>query len=150
MSFISRIRDMAQQGAQQGQSMFSRFKNGPFADASMAACALIAAADGMIEPEEKRKTAAFIGSNPNLKDFDSNDLQKKFLKYADQVTADFDMGKIGLMQTIGKVKKPEEARAVVQLACLIGAADGDFDDKEKAVVREICHALSIQPSEFGL
>ncbi|WP_344397695.1 TerB family tellurite resistance protein, partial [Actinomadura alba] len=29
-------------------------------------------------------------------------------------------------------------------------ADGNFDDAEKAVVREACHAVGLSPTEFDL
>ena len=32
----------------------------------------------------------------------------------------------------------------------IGKADGDFDDDEKAVVREICGELRNDPGQFGI
>ena len=40
-----------------------KYKSKDFAKASMAMCALIAAADGTITADERRKTAGFIGSN---------------------------------------------------------------------------------------
>ncbi|MGP4022500.1 TerB family tellurite resistance protein [Actinomadura sp. 3N407] len=36
------------------------------------------------------------------------------------------------------------------MGIVIGGADGDFDDNEKAVVREACHAVGLPPAEFEL
>ena len=52
-----------------------------FAKASMAMCALIAAADGTITAEERRKTASFITSNDALSVFPAADLQGHFEFY---------------------------------------------------------------------
>ncbi|SMB97669.1 tellurite resistance TerB family protein [Deinococcus hopiensis] len=150
MSFLNRLKDMAQQSLKEGQDAFSRFNNQVFADAAMAACALIGAADGTIDQQERSKTSSFIGSSDKLKAFDVTRLRSKYDEYCDKVTRDFDFGKIELMQVIGKLKKPEEKRAVVQLAMLIAGADGTFDEKERLVVRDISNALSLDPGEFGV
>ena len=54
------------------------------------------------------------------------------------------------MQAIGRVKKPEEARLLVRVCCMIGAADGNFDDKERALVTDICRELELNPKDFDL
>ncbi len=143
---------------QQAQSMQSTLvakkndlKSGAFRDAAMAMCALIAAADGNIDPEERRKVAALIGTNEVLQNFPADQLQAKFSEYCDKLTRDFDFGKVSIIQEIAKVKKKDnEARAVIQIGIIIGGADGNFDESEKKAVRDACHAVGIAPSEFDL
>ena len=126
-------------------------KSGAFRDAAMAICALIAAADGSVDAEERRKVAALISSNEVLQNFPADQLQTIFNGYCDKLTADFDFGKVAVIQDIGKVKKKDsEARAVIQIGIIIGGADGNFDEAEKKAVREACHAVGISPSEFDL
>ena len=60
------------------KTQVGKYKSKDFAKASMAMCALIAAADGTISPEERRKTASFIGSNDALSVFDPSELQQHF------------------------------------------------------------------------
>jgi len=55
-----------------------QYKNKNFADATMAACALVAAADGNVDADERRKVTGFISSNDTLAVFDINELQKNF------------------------------------------------------------------------
>src|ERR1700709_1057237 len=89
-------------------------KSGSFRDASMAICALIAAADGNIEPEERRQVAQLIGTNEVLQNFPADELQTKFNEYCDKLIQDFDFGKVSVIQEIAKVKKKDnEARAVI-------------------------------------
>ncbi|TDD25861.1 Tellurite resistance TerB [Actinomadura sp. KC06] len=126
-------------------------KSGAFRDASMAMCALVAAADGSVDPTERQKTASLIASNEVLKNFPADDLQRRFNDNVSKLTADFDFGKVAVLQDIGKAKKkPTEARAVIQIGIIIGGADGNFDNSEKAIVREACHTLGLDPSEFEL
>ncbi len=129
----------------------SQFKNTEFANATMAICALVAAADGDIDSSEKQKTASFIMSNESLKIFQASDLLEKFNFYCDKLTQDFDFGKIECIQTISKLRKKEDqARAVIQIGIIIGGADGNFDPDEKKVVREACNSVNINPVEFDL
>jgi tellurite resistance protein TerB len=126
-------------------------KSGAFRDAAMAICALIAAADGSIDPQERSKVAALITSNEVLQNFPADQLQTKFNEYCDKLVNDFDFGKVSVIQDIGKVKKKDgEARAVIQIGIIIGGADGNFDEAEKKAVRDACHALGLSPSEFDL
>jgi tellurite resistance protein TerB len=126
-------------------------KSGSFRDASMAICALIAAADGNIEPEERRKVAQLIGTNEVLQNFPADELQTKFNEYCDKLIQDFDFGKVSVIQEIAKVKKKDnEARAVIQIGIIIGGADGSFDEAEKKAVRDACHAVGLSPAEFDL
>jgi tellurite resistance protein TerB len=126
-------------------------KSGAFRDASMAICALVAAADGSVDPTERRRVAQLIATNEVLQNFPADDLQRRFDDYLNKLTADFDFGKVSVLQEVAKAKKkPAEARAVIQIGIVIGGADGNFDKDEQAVVREACYTLDLPPAEFDL
>jgi tellurite resistance protein TerB len=128
-----------------------QLKNKQFSEASMAICALVAAADGSIDPEERRKVAGFITSNDVLAIFPPDELRSRFEHYCNKLSADFDFGKVEAIQALSKLKKKDDqARAVIQVGIIIGGADGNFDDSEKKVIREACHAVGIAPAEFDL
>lgn len=151
MALWDQIKQRTQGAGEQLKTKTAQFKNKEFANASMAMCALIAAADGSIDPEERQKTAAFIASNDALSVFPAAELQEKFVYFCSKLSADYDFGKIEAIQALGKVKsKPDQARAVVQLGVVIGSADGDFDADEKRALREGCQALGLEPTEFGV
>ncbi|MEV7422519.1 MULTISPECIES: tellurite resistance TerB family protein [unclassified Streptomyces] len=151
MALWDRIKDSASSMQTQLNAKKNDLKSGAFRDASMAMCALVAAADGSIDASERQRVAALIMTNDVLQNFPAEDLQTRFNDYCQKLTADFDFGKVAILQTIGKVaKKPTEARAVIQIGIVIGGADGDFDASERAVVREACFAVGIAPSEFDL
>jgi tellurite resistance protein TerB len=126
-------------------------KSGAFRDASMAMCALVAAADGTVDPAERQRVTSLIATNDVLTNFPPDDLQRRFNDYLAKLQADFALGKVSVLQEIGKVKKkPSEGRAVIQIGIVIGGADGNFDKTEQAVVREACFAVGINPEEFDL
>ncbi len=151
MAFWDNLKEKVNSMNQNLSTKVSQFKNADFANATMAMCALVAAADGDIDSSERQKTASFIMSNETLKIFDPSELRDKFNFFCDKLTQDFDFGKIECIQTIAKIKKNEgQARAVIQIGIIIGGADGDFDPNEKKVVKEACNAVGISPGEFDL
>jgi len=151
MALWNQLRARAQAMTTQLQAKTGQFKNKEFANGAMAMCALIAAADGSIDNAERAKVSALITSNEALKVFPQAELTQKFDFYASKLQSNFDFGKLEATQTIAKLKtKPDQARAVIQIGIIIGGADGNFDDYEKAAVRDACHTLSIPPAEFDL
>lgn len=151
MALWDRIKESASTMQTQLVAKKNDLKSGAFRDASMAMCALVAAADGTIDPSERRRVAELIMSNEVLQNFPADDLQRRFEANLDKLVADFDFGKVSVLQEVAKAKKKEnEARAVVQIGIVIGGADGHFDPTEQGVVREACLMLGLSPHEFDL
>jgi tellurite resistance protein TerB len=151
MSLWNQLRSRAQDMTTQLKTKTGQFKNKEFANASMAMCALIAAADGTIDNAERAKVTGLITSNDVLSVFPAHELTHKFDFYASKLQTNFEFGKLEATQTIAKLRtKPDQARAVIQIGIIIGGADGNFDDNEKAVVRQACQTLGIPPAEFDL
>ena len=129
----------------------SKFKNRAFMEAVVSGCALVAAADGSIDAEEKQKMAGFVERADELKHFDMREVIEVFQKTAGDFEFDHAIGKATALKTISKIKGNEEhGRLLVRIVCAIGAADGDFDANERAVVSEIARELSLDPADFDL
>ncbi|MCH0540903.1 tellurite resistance TerB family protein [Streptomyces sp. MUM 203J] len=151
MALWDRIKESASTMQTQLLAKKNELTSGAFRDASMAMCALVAAADGRIDPSERQRVAQLIATNDVLQNFPADDLHRRFEENLDRLTRDFALGKVSVLQEIAKAKKkPAEARAVVQIGIVIGGADGDFDKTEQAVVREACFTLDLPPHEFDL
>lgn len=132
-------------------SLKTELKSGSYRDASMAMCALVAAADGSVDPAERRHVESLILQNDVLKNFPPDQLQQRFNKHVDQLTFNFQQGKTEAMQEVAKAaKKPTEAKAVVQTGFVVAGADGYIAPAEEQVLREACAALGVSPQEFGL
>lgn len=149
------IWNQLRQSAQSMQSNLVAKKNdlksGGFRDACMAMCALVAAADGSVDPQERLRVASLIQSNEVLQIFPADELRQEFDNYCNRLMADFEFGKVAVLQDVAKIKKkPDQARAVVQIGIIIGGADGNFDEHEKKIVRDACFALGLPPAEFDL
>ncbi|MEU8952287.1 TerB family tellurite resistance protein [Streptomyces sp. NPDC048489] len=151
MALWDRLKESASTMQTQLMAKKNDLKSGAFRDASMAMCALVAAADGSVDPSERQRVAQLIATNEVLQNFDADDLRRRFDDNLNKLTADFAFGKVSVLQEVAKAKKkPAEARAVIQIGIVIGGADGDFDKTEQAVVREACFTLDLPPHEFDL
>ncbi|MFE6594501.1 tellurite resistance TerB family protein [Streptomyces sp. NPDC057781] len=132
-------------------SVKTELKSGAYRDASMAMCALVAAADGQVEPAERQRVEELIVSNEVLQNFPADQLRQRFNQHVDKLVANFELGKSEALQVIAKAaKKPAEARAVIQTGMVIAGADGVFEPSEQYAIREACTALGVSPSEFGV
>ncbi|MFE0789953.1 tellurite resistance TerB family protein [Streptomyces mutabilis] len=151
MALWDRFKESASQMQIQLTAKKNDLKSGAFRDASMAMCALVAAADGTVDSSERQRVAQLIATNDVLQNFPADDLRHRFEDNLSKLAADYALGKVSVLLEIAKAKKkPAEARAVVQIGIVIGGADGDFDKDEQAVVREACYALDLPPHEFDL
>lgn len=127
----------------------AQFNNSTFKDAAMATCALIAAADGSISAEEKKKVAGLIGNNELLKVFNATELRDSFLRFADMAVDDF--ARLDLLNAVRKLKGNEaQADTALKIALIIANADGTFSEAEKKVVAELCGVLGVPSAPYGL
>ena len=95
--------------------------------------------------------AAFIQRSDELSVFDMSKVIESFNKIMEGFDFDASIGKIEAMKKISRLRgKDEEARTMVRVCCVIGAADGDFDADERKIVAEICNELGLNPADFDL
>lgn len=87
------------------QSEVLKYKNKDFLEATVAACALVAAADGNITSEEKQKMIGFMKQSEALSVFDTGEVIKLFEKYTSNYDFDAMIGKAESLRTISKLKK---------------------------------------------
>ncbi|MGW0331687.1 tellurite resistance TerB family protein [Streptomyces sp. NPDC003011] len=132
-------------------SLKSELKSGSYRDASMAMCALVAAADGQVDPAERQHVESLMLHNDVLQNFPPDQLRQRFNKHVDQLAFNFQQGKAEALQEIAKAaKKPTEARAVVQTGFVVAGADGYIAPAEEQILREACSVLGLSAQEFGL
>ncbi len=133
------------------KSEVSKLKNKSFLEATVAGCVIVAHADGVVKAEEKQKMMGFLRNSDVLSIFKADEIISLFDKYAKQFEFDCQIGQASALQAVAKLKgKADEARLMVRVCCAIGAADGHFDESEKAAVRTICAELGLNPADFDL
>ncbi|MGV9821308.1 tellurite resistance TerB family protein [Nocardia xishanensis] len=151
---VNRLMDLVDKAPQWRKQLLAKkneLRGGSFRDAAMGMCALVAAADGTIDPDERMRVAGLICADPVLNNFPADELRALFDDNCHRITTDPAFGRAHVVQQIAKAAgKQAEAEAVVQIGIMIGNADGSFDQAEVAAVREACQALRVDPSRFGL
>ncbi len=105
MALWDRIKESAATMQTQLVAKKNDLKSGAFRDASMAMCALVAAADGTIDPSERQRVAQLIATNEVLQNFPADDLRRRFEDNLAKLTADFAFGKVSVLQEIAKAKR---------------------------------------------
>lgn len=139
---------------QKGSDMSNELKklaNKDFMESIAAACAVVALADGSVNPAEKQKMIGFISINENLKVFKVADIIEKFNFYIQQFEFDFNIGKIESFKAIEKQKTNiNNAKMLIAVCISIASSDGNFDTNEVNVIAEICTRLGVNPNEFNL
>lgn len=151
MSFFNKIKDAINSGREELTSQVGRFKNRKFMEGTVAVCAYISMASSGASSEEKQKMIAFIQQSPELKVFDTKEIITFFNSVADSFAFDSDIGKGEAMKFIMRLKdQPEAAQLALRVGIAVAKSDGDFDNAEKEVAREICSAFGFTPSDYQL
>ncbi|MBF0284469.1 MAG: tellurite resistance TerB family protein [Magnetococcales bacterium] len=150
MGFIDDLKSRAAQLQSSMAQEMSRYKNRDLMEGILAGCAMVAAADGSVSGEEKRKMMGFVSNSEALKVFDANAVIEAFNRHIAKFEFDVELGKAEALKCIAKINKTDEARLLVRVCCAIGASDGSFDEQEKQVVRQICREVNLPPSDFDL
>jgi tellurite resistance protein TerB len=150
MSFASFISSVKQKSNElKGEVL--KFKNKKFLNAATAGTALIALADGDVSSDEKKKMLKIIESNDALSVFKTADVITSFNDFLGNFEFDQDVGESKAFEALNLLKGDEVAcRTVMRLILSIAAADGVFDDDEKAVAVKIARELGLSPADFEL
>jgi tellurite resistance protein TerB len=128
-----------------------KFKNKTFLNAATAGSALISMADGDLSKEEKQKMIKLIENNDALSVFKAKEVIDSFNEHIGQFEFDHDVGQSQAYEALNRLKGNDIAcRTVMRLILAIAAADGVFDDSEKAVARKIAFELGLSPGDFEL
>ena len=151
MSFGNNLKGWVNQQKTQLGDTITRFKNKEFMHATVAGCALVAAADGDISTAEKQKMVGFIQRTDELKVFDMSEVISQFNKFAEGFEFDTFIGKAEALKAIATQRNnPEAARLLIRVCSAIGMADGEFSSSEQAIVIDMCRELQLNPAEFNL
>jgi tellurite resistance protein TerB len=126
-----------------------KVKNRSFMEACTAGCAIIANADGVVTPEEKRKMMAFMQTSDVLSLYNANEVIASFENHLKPYEFDVQIGEAQALKAVAAVKsKPAEARLLVRACCVIAGADGNFDQSERDAVTRMCNELGLDANEF--
>ncbi|WP_422923111.1 tellurite resistance TerB family protein [Singulisphaera sp. PoT] len=144
MGFLDKLKSFAS-GTGLGAE-FAKIRDRAAVNATLAAIALVAGADGDIEPAERKAGADFVRKGDLFQSFDREQLATTLEGYYSKATNE--IAKQDLFDAIGKVKGTDYARSVVKIGIGIAGADGEFEPQEKEILREVCLTLGLNPVDF--
>ncbi|WP_018501636.1 TerB family tellurite resistance protein [Parafrankia discariae] len=122
-----------------------------FRDAAVAMCALVAAADGRVDPAERDAMAAAIQAEDVLADYPRADLELLFDLHVARLRSDLAAGRRAALREIGKVRgDPARSWAVLRIGAVIGRADGYFDPAERRVVQDAADTLGLRSGALAV
>ncbi|WP_181905360.1 tellurite resistance TerB family protein [Aestuariispira insulae] len=124
-----------------------RLKHRPFLEAAMATAALVAHSDGVVRLSERTRLDDILETLDLLKIYDVHDAVDLFNRYVDRLETDGGAAVEDALNDIARVSEnPEEADLLVRVGMAISCADGDFEEGERRILKQICLTLHL-PSE---
>lgn len=148
MSIFDRIIKIGNDLIGEAEKEFSRLVDKGSFDRACQAAFLIARADGMFDDKEKAALQKILSSK--LPNFKAADILAAIQRAQEELIFTVEGGIGSLLSNIARSKGTDDAALIMLVAVAIGAADGDFDDAEKAMARRIADALGIPHSQYGL
>jgi tellurite resistance protein TerB len=136
--------------AQNAKAELHKVENRDLMEAIVAGSLLVAFADGDCEDSELQNLEKLIGANENLKHF-GGEINTTIGRFMSMFEAGPRMGKLKAMRELDDIKaSPDEIEEAFVMMIEIAEADGNIDEKEMAVLKEVGGKLGVRLSDFGL
>ena len=127
----------------------SRIRNRKSLDATMAATALVATADGEVTFSELSALDTVLETVQDLQIYDPHIAVDIYRNFADAIVENAKAGRRTAMAAVGKIDRNHEAaELVIRVAVAISKADGELSPLEARAISDICSTLGVPlPSE---
>ncbi|WP_309630308.1 TerB family tellurite resistance protein [Brevundimonas sp.] len=120
-------------------------------DAMVAACAMVAQADGWVTPDERKRMIDRMRNSPTLAFLGVDDVLVLFDALNLRFERDLDDGEATAEVAVARLRGQTGAsRLLIETACSVAEADGGFDAEERAVIFRLCTLLEVDPASFHL
>lgn len=120
-------------------------------DALVAACALVAQADGWVTPQERKRMIERMGQCPSVRFFGLHEVVVGFEALNLRFERDLDDGEATAEAAISRLRgQPGPSRLLIETACSVAEADGGFDAEEREVILRLCRLLDLDPGRYEL
>ena len=126
------------------RNSLSRMKNRQFLDATMAATALVATADGEVTFSELSALDSVLESIQDLQIYDPHVAVDIYRDFADAIADNPEQGRATAMAAASKIVGDHDAaELVIRVAVAISKADGELSSQESGVIHELCDLLGV-------
>ncbi len=128
-----------------------RFRNRPMLNATMAATALVAIADGVVSFSEQNRVDVVLQNLKALSVFEVHEAIDLFNDHVEAIRSNPEEGREQAMKAVIRLAdQPTEARLLVRVCLAISHADGNVSAQEQQAIEEICQSLGIDPQSVEL
>ncbi len=125
-----------------------RYQGKDFLKASMAVCALAAAADDEVSLSEHYQIDHVLATEPALQIFDSGKAVDILYNYIYSLRTYGEQSKSILYKKVQRMAGDHKrARTLMRVAYLIIAADGEIRDAERDEFTRLCRLLGLEPTQ---
>ncbi len=125
-----------------------RYQSKDFLKASMAVCALAAAADDEVSLSEHYKIDHVLATEPALQNFDRTKAVDTLYTYIHALRTHGEESKRVLYKKVQRMAGDHKrARTLMRVAYLIIAADGEIHDAERDEFTRLCGLLGLEPTQ---
>ncbi len=133
------------------RTVMERYRNRPFLNAAMAACALAACAEGEVTFSQRIRVDQILDTLERLKVFDPHEGVDLFNHYAEAI---LESPKEGQARAQAAVKAftgdPESAGLLVRICLAVAEAAGDKSISQQVQIVMLCSLLGVEPRFAGL
>jgi tellurite resistance protein TerB len=113
-------------------------------DATMAATALVATADGEVNLSELSALDSVLESVQDLQIYDPHVAVDIYRDFADAIAENPKVGRRRAMAAVARVDDDHEAaELVIRVAVAISKADGELSDLEARAISDLCGTLGV-------
>jgi len=122
----------------------SRIRNRQFLDATMAATALVATADGEVTFSELSALDSVLESIQDLQIYDPHVAVDIYRDFADAIVENPKVGRRNAMAAVARIDDDHEAaELVIRVAVAISKADGELSALEARAISDLCGTLGV-------
>lgn len=120
-------------------------------DAVVAACALVAQADGWVTAQERKRMIDRMGQSPAIRFFGLHEVTLGFEALNRRFDLDLEDGEATAEAAVAGLRgQSGPAHLLIDTACSVAEADGGFDAEERDVILRLCRLLDLDPSPYDL
>ncbi|MFC5342368.1 TerB family tellurite resistance protein [Brevundimonas staleyi] len=120
-------------------------------DAVVAACALVAQADGWVTPQERKRMLDKMSQSPSIRFFGLHEVTVGFEALNIRFDRDIEDAEAVAEAAIGVLRGQQgPSHLLIDTACSVAEADGGFDAEEREVLLRLCRLLDLDPARYDL
>ncbi|CCQ74696.1 tellurite resistance TerB family protein [Magnetospira sp. QH-2] len=134
------------------QAELERQRNRPFLRASMAACALVAAADGEVSLGERVRVDQILETLESLRVFDPHEGVDLFNGFSDAILQHPKEGHASALQLVLDFVEgePTTAHLLIRVCLAVSEANGEKNLADQIEIVSLCSQMGIDPETVGL